>query len=571
MDSELRERKALEQDLHHALQRGELELHYQPQIDLATPHHGRGRGAAALASSQARADPARPLHPARRGQRPDPADRRLGAGAGLPAGQALAARRACRSCACRSICRRSSSAIPTWPASVRGVLERSGLAPDRLELEITERVLMEDTETNLATLRELKQLGVKISIDDFGVGHSSLGYLRRFPFDEIKLDRSFVAALEHDPSAAAIVRATLEPRSQPRPRRGRRGRRERRAACDARCRGLSAGAGLLLQPAGARAGDRPHGQGAGRGQAGCRRGERLTGWPRGCSAAQALLAGAGNHFQPAGAVAGDRRGGVRDGPGIGGAVGQRGAETDGPADGWLGAERPCQPADAVPGSRRGRRQARALAADSARVDRCGGGCGAVVGNAGRCPASAPAGRPAVVTRVDPRRSSPRPAGCSPAAAAALQMATLPSARRAPRNSRPRQMRAQRGRWDLQAPAAPADAVVLADAALLPEADHVAPERLGCLEKNRGGLLGGHRETGVVLSQTDLTQGVAGPPRWSRSGQRRRCWLARGCRRVQGPYFSPQVQLQEPARVPGEAGADGAARQQLIGACAEMAG
>ena len=68
---------------------------------------------------------------------------------------------------------------------------------------------MEDTETNLAILRELKQLGVKISIDDFGVGHSSLGYLRRFAFDEIKLDRSFVAALEHDPSAAAIVRATL--------------------------------------------------------------------------------------------------------------------------------------------------------------------------------------------------------------------------------------------------------------------------------------------------------------------------------------------------------------------------
>lgn len=92
---------------------------------------------------------------------------------------------------------------------VRAALERSGLAPDRLELEITERTLMEDTETNLAILRDLKQLGVKISLDDFGVGHASLGYLRRFRFDEIKLDRSFVAAVEHDPSAAAIVRATL--------------------------------------------------------------------------------------------------------------------------------------------------------------------------------------------------------------------------------------------------------------------------------------------------------------------------------------------------------------------------
>jgi EAL domain-containing protein (putative c-di-GMP-specific phosphodiesterase class I) len=68
---------------------------------------------------------------------------------------------------------------------------------------------MEDTEANLQTLTRLKALGVRISIDDFGVGHSSLSYLRRFPFDEIKLDRSFVGALDSDPSAAAIVRATL--------------------------------------------------------------------------------------------------------------------------------------------------------------------------------------------------------------------------------------------------------------------------------------------------------------------------------------------------------------------------
>jgi EAL domain-containing protein (putative c-di-GMP-specific phosphodiesterase class I) len=98
---------------------------------------------------------------------------------------------------------------PGLAAQVRLVLEQSGLAPGHLELEITERTLMEDTDANLATLSELKQLGVKISIDDFGVGHSSFSYLRRFAFDQIKLDRSFVAALEHDPSAAAIVRATL--------------------------------------------------------------------------------------------------------------------------------------------------------------------------------------------------------------------------------------------------------------------------------------------------------------------------------------------------------------------------
>jgi EAL domain-containing protein (putative c-di-GMP-specific phosphodiesterase class I) len=98
---------------------------------------------------------------------------------------------------------------PDLAPMVRGALERGGLAPGDLELEITERTLMADTEANLSILRDLKRLGVKISLDDFGVGHSSLGYLRRFAFDEIKVDRSFVAALEHDPSAAAIVRATL--------------------------------------------------------------------------------------------------------------------------------------------------------------------------------------------------------------------------------------------------------------------------------------------------------------------------------------------------------------------------
>ena len=83
------------------------------------------------------------------------------------------------------------------------------MAAEYLELEITERVLMQDSVANLDILRRLKSLGVRISIDDFGVGHSSLGYLRRFPFDEIKVDRSFIGAIEHDPVAAAIVRAAL--------------------------------------------------------------------------------------------------------------------------------------------------------------------------------------------------------------------------------------------------------------------------------------------------------------------------------------------------------------------------
>jgi diguanylate cyclase (GGDEF)-like protein len=208
MDSELRQRKALEQDLHHALQRDELEIHYQPQIDLATR---------AMVGAEALLRWHHPKHGA------IPPDRFIplaeDSGLILPVGawvleqacgQARAWQRAGLPQFCISV---NLSPVqfrdPDLALVVRGALERSGLAPDHLELEITERTLMEDAETNLAILRELKQLGVKISIDDFGVGHSSLGYLRRFAFDEIKLDRSFVAALEHDPSAAAIVRATL--------------------------------------------------------------------------------------------------------------------------------------------------------------------------------------------------------------------------------------------------------------------------------------------------------------------------------------------------------------------------
>jgi diguanylate cyclase (GGDEF)-like protein len=208
MDSELRQRKALEQDLHHALQRDELELYYQPQIDLATRTMV---GVEALLR----------WHHPKHGLIPPDRFIPLAEDSGLilPIG-AWVLERACsqaRAWQCAGLPQFRMSVNlspvqfrdPDLALVVRGALERSGLAPDRLELEITERTLMEDTETNLAILRDLKQLGVKISIDDFGVGHSSLGYLRRFTFDEIKLDRSFVAALEHDPGAAAIVRATL--------------------------------------------------------------------------------------------------------------------------------------------------------------------------------------------------------------------------------------------------------------------------------------------------------------------------------------------------------------------------
>ena len=90
---------------------------------------------------------------------------------------------------------------------VRDALKNSGLAAARLELEITESVPLEDNSISLATLHGLRALGVRISIDDFGAGFSSVSYLRRFPFDKIKIDRSFVRDVDTDLSAQAIVRA----------------------------------------------------------------------------------------------------------------------------------------------------------------------------------------------------------------------------------------------------------------------------------------------------------------------------------------------------------------------------
>jgi EAL domain-containing protein (putative c-di-GMP-specific phosphodiesterase class I) len=91
---------------------------------------------------------------------------------------------------------------------VMGALASSGLPASRLELEITESVLMQNTEATLAALHQLRSLGVKISMDDFGTGYSSLSYLRRFPFDKLKIDRCFISDLsKDDESGLAIVRS----------------------------------------------------------------------------------------------------------------------------------------------------------------------------------------------------------------------------------------------------------------------------------------------------------------------------------------------------------------------------
>ncbi|MEO6361752.1 MAG: EAL domain-containing protein [Caldimonas sp.] len=92
-------------------------------------------------------------------------------------------------------------------AVVRAALDESGLAASRVELEITESVRLAENAANLATLHRLRELGVRVCLDDFGVGYSSLSYLRTFPFDKIKIDRSFVRDMTSHREAAAIVRA----------------------------------------------------------------------------------------------------------------------------------------------------------------------------------------------------------------------------------------------------------------------------------------------------------------------------------------------------------------------------
>ncbi len=96
---------------------------------------------------------------------------------------------------------------PNLIAIVTEALEASGLAARRLELEITESVLLQNSEATLTTLHELRGMGVRISLDDFGTGYSSLSYLRSFPFDKIKIDRSFVSELATRQDSMAIIRA----------------------------------------------------------------------------------------------------------------------------------------------------------------------------------------------------------------------------------------------------------------------------------------------------------------------------------------------------------------------------
>jgi diguanylate cyclase (GGDEF)-like protein len=204
MDARAQARRALEIDLRQAIDREQLELHYQPQVDIDT---SEVIGFEALV---------RWRHP-ERGLIP-PADfipLAEETGIIIRLGEWVL-RRACADA--QGWPQAMTVAVNVSPAQFRShdlstlvvrVLEETGLAANRLELEITESLLLRDAAANLATLQELKYLGVRISMDDFGTGYSSLGNLRSFPFDKIKIDQSFIADLDQNAESAAIVRAVL--------------------------------------------------------------------------------------------------------------------------------------------------------------------------------------------------------------------------------------------------------------------------------------------------------------------------------------------------------------------------
>jgi len=101
-------------------------------------------------------------------------------------------------------------ASPAFPARVADTMDRHGLAPGSLALEITESVLLEEAHAPVTVLASLREYGLRLMLDDFGTGYSSLAYLRRFPLDVLKIDRSFIAGLDRDEHDAAIVEAILQ-------------------------------------------------------------------------------------------------------------------------------------------------------------------------------------------------------------------------------------------------------------------------------------------------------------------------------------------------------------------------
>jgi diguanylate cyclase (GGDEF)-like protein len=204
MDAEMQERRLLELDLRQALRSGQFEVFYQPLVALRTQ---------AMSGFEALL---RWHHPERGMVSPAmfiPLAEEIGAI--VPIGEWVL-RQACAAAASwDGTLRVSVNLSPVQfksrnlVASVAAALREARLAPARLELEITETVMLQDTEATLATLHELRNLGVSISMDDFGTGYSSLSYLRRFPFDRIKIDQSFVREIDRQHDCGAIIRAVI--------------------------------------------------------------------------------------------------------------------------------------------------------------------------------------------------------------------------------------------------------------------------------------------------------------------------------------------------------------------------
>ncbi|MEO6716696.1 MAG: EAL domain-containing protein [Novosphingobium sp.] len=202
MDVRMMERRNLELDLRAGFVGGQFELHYQPLVNLE-------RNTVSCCEALLRWN-----HP-KRGEVPPQTF--------IPVAEEIGLITRIGEWVIRTACAEAvkwpedvSVAVNVSPVQFRSqnlvqivahALASSGLAPRRLEIEITEAILLEHTEDTLAILRQLQSLGVRIAMDDFGTGYSSLSYLQKFPFDKLKIDQAFIRSLSEDGEANAIVRA----------------------------------------------------------------------------------------------------------------------------------------------------------------------------------------------------------------------------------------------------------------------------------------------------------------------------------------------------------------------------